>query len=410
MIDLKLSSALAEMNCRPASPDRREELVREGCLLGLEKAGREHNSLRSKNNCGTEDFGSVFANSAEFHRAAEQWGDDVLFYCAEKVKEYSSVAPQRGDRASFTRRELAVNPLYLHTLAGVINDVVAAITPPLVSDLVGDMASVIYVPKGRTEEIEIQSNSVFQWYNASWTSLRSVPSDQLYSGTVTVNPRPHAARFSINYYHMTAGSASLVDTIYAISAGYAANLMENFTTALLSAAEDTRYLPDSLRATSYTDLNWATLCQNVAKANHVGRDRLVAYGSFLALRNVLPDNASLAPAIMSTMGGRYFRRGYLQSHDGVALYELQPAVKPSTVNTTMESVFPDDTIIIAARAGSGYAPMVLGFEEGGDASIRLTPSESIMANGIIEGLSVSSYDVAPVFAGRIGMMTHVVGE
>ena len=103
----------------------------------------------------------------------------------------------------------------------------------------------------------------------------------------------------------------------------------------------------------------------------------------------------------------YFKNGYLMSHDGVMLYELTPTSTPATINTTMTSPFPTDTIVIAARGNMRYAPMVMGFEEGGEGRIDLTPGDNTMADGWIQGLSFASFDIAPVFCSAIGVLASV---
>ena len=183
--------------------------------------------------------------------------------------------------------------------------------------------------------------------------------------------------------------------------------METFSNAFQAAAANTKYIPASRKASGYTDANWATVVRNVSAANRVRRDQLIAYGDYLALRKVLPDNATLAPAIMTLLGDEYFKNGYLMSHDGVMLYELTPVVTPATINTTMTSPFPTNEIIIAARANLRYAPMIIGFEEGGEGRIDLTPGQNVSADGFIEGLSFASYDIAPAFTSAIGLITNI---
>lgn len=404
---MNLSAAMAKFNNAKVSSDRRENIVAKGRVLVLEQVGRAHNEALVKAGRKMTDYGSTFKNNSQYQSEKVKWCDDVLYFCAEKSLSFADIKPNREDRSTYTDISLATNPLFLNLLSGIISEIQYSITPPLVNELVGEMASVMMIPKGQTGEVEISSNAVFEWEDASWTSLRSVPQDQLYNGTITLNPKPVATKFHMNWYQMVGNNGSLVDTIAAVSGGYAAMLMEKFSTAFLAAAADTRYVPAARTATGYTDSNWATIVRNVAAANRVRRDQLVAYGDFLALRNVLPDNATLAPAIMTLLGDEYFRNGYLMSHDGVMLYELTPTVTPETINTTMTSPFPTDTIVIAARANMRYAPMILGFEENGDGRVNLTPGDDVIANGYIEGIAYASLDIAPAFASAIGVITNV---
>ena len=404
---ITLNSALARFNGAQISGEQRSDLIARGRVLVLESAGRAHNDALARAGRNATEIGSTIGNATQFAAAKSEWADDVLYFCASRALSVQGRNAERSDRNSFTASEFASDPIFLRTLAGIVSEIQYAVTPPIVNELVGEMASTMVIPKGKTGQIEITSNAVFQWYDSTWTSLRSVPQDQLYNACITINPTPKATRFHINYYQMVANSGSLVDTLAAVAGGYAAKLMETFSTAFQAAAANAKYVPAARKATGYTSNNWATVVRNVAAANRVRRDQLIAYGDFLALRKVLPDNATLAPAIMTLLGDEYFKDGYLMSHDGVMLYELSPVVTPATINTTMTNAFPTDTIIVAARANLRYAPMVIGFEEGGEGRIDLTPGDNVIADGFIEGLSYASFDIAPVFTSAIGLIESI---
>lgn len=407
MEKITLTNALALCNAEKLTGDKRQEMVAKGKVLVLEQVGRAHNDALRKAGRNVGEFASTIGNDTAFATAKNEWADDVLYYCADRALSVEGLSADRNDRSTFTSSKLAKDPIFLKTLAGIISDIQYSITPPIVNELVGEMCSVMSIPKGKTGEVEITSNAVFQWYDSTWTSLRSVPQDQLYNRSITINPTPKATRARMNFYQMVSNSGSLVDTMAAISGGYGAMVMDKFATAFLAAAAQTKYVPTSRKATSYSDANWATLVRNTAAANRVRRDQLIAYGDFLALRKVLPDNATLASAIMMQLGDEYFRNGYLMSHDGVMLYELSPVVTPATINSTMTSPFPTDEIVIAARANLRYAPMVMGIEENSDMNIDLTPDEDVMATGWIQVLAATSLEICPAFCSAVSVMENV---
>lgn len=407
MEKLRINNALANCASTKISGEERDNLIHEGRLLVLEHMGRVKNDALAKAGRPTEDFGSLLKSNAEYNAAASKWGDDLLYYLAKKVNALSDKPTDRNDRRTFTNRNLATNSLYLKMLADMMNEIMYSVTPYLISEIVGEMTSVVSVERGKTYQAEITSNAVFQWEDATCTSLRSVPQDRLYNRTITLNPAPFACRASINFYQMVGNGANLIDTMGALAGGYAAKVMQLFTNAFTAAAADARYVPSALRATGYTDDNWATLVRNVAMSNRVRRDQVVGFGDFLALRKVLPSNATLATSIMMLMGEEYFKNGFLMSHDGVWLYEITPTATPATINTTLQGIFPTDTIILAARANSRYAPMIMAWEDGGDATIDLTPGDDVMATGRIEVLQVASAAIAPAFASRVGIMSSI---
>lgn len=404
---LKFNSALGNLTSKPLSGDEYTDLVTRGRILALEKAGREKNRALAAAGKPTEDFAFACNSAKAFEEQCREWTDDVLYFAASKANSVVGKSTDRKNRSTFANMSLATDPIFLKVMATIIGATYYPVTPALISPLVGEMVSVETTPKGKTKTINVTSNAVFQYRDTSWTALRSVPQDQLYGNTITLNPKPFATRGVINFYQMIGNEGNLVDTVAAMAGGYAAYIMQKFTTAFVEVAGNTKYVPSALKATSYTSNNWATVCQNVAKANRVRRDQLIAYGDFMALRNVIPDTTGLANAIMYQLGDQYFRNGYITSKDGVLLYEIQPTSTPETINTTLTSIFPTDMIIIAARANERYAPMVMCFEEGADTQITLTPGEDTIATGRIELLQVDSVDIAPVLASRIGIISGV---
>lgn len=408
MDKLKLNSALATCANTKVSSDTRENLIHEGRVLLLEHMGRTKNRALINAGRSAEDFGSLFKTNGEFSAAAQKWSDDMLYFCAKIVRDQDGRVTDRNDRSTFTGIGLARDSRFLHILSVAMNEIMYPVTPYLISEIVGEMCSVVTVDPGKTYTAAINSNAVIQWEDATWTSLRSVPQDRLFSSTITINPKPTASRCSVNFYQLIGNGGNLVDTMAAMAGGYAAMVMKKFTDAFTAAASQTKYVPSSLKATGYTGNNWATICQKVAMANRVRRDQLIAYGDFLALRKVLPDNASLASAIMMQLGDEYFKNGYIMSHDGVLLYEIHPVADPKTINTTLTSVWPTDEIIVAARASDRYAPMIMAWENSLEmGSIELTASDDIMATGRIEVLQYASLGICPAFASRIGLIESI---
>lgn len=408
MESLKLNSALATISNTKVSSDERENLVAKGRTLVLECMGRAKNRALTASGKAPVDFGSNFVSNGAYESVATRWSDDVLCFCARKANDFDDRPTDRNDRSTFTYNSLAKNPWFLHTLSSVMNEIMYPVTPYLISEIVGEMCSVVRTPRGKSYTAAITSNAVIQWEDTTWTSLRSVPQDKLFNRTITLNPKPFAARAEINFYQMVGNGMNLVDTMAALAGGYAAKVMEKFTTAFQLAASNNRYVPASMQATGYTSDNWATICRNVAMANRVRRDQLIAYGDFLALRKVLPDNATLATAIMMQLGNEYFKNGYLMSHDGTMLYEITPTATPATINTTLTSIFPTDQIIIAARAGDRYAPMIMAWEDNGEGTIELTPDNDVLSTGRIEVEEVASLEIAPAFASRVGLINDIV--
>lgn len=403
---LTLSAAIGKFaNQRPIG-EQRADLISKGNLMVMERAARDHNKELVAAGKHAEDYDFHYGSGLD--RAEAEWTGDVLRYCAKVALDPLGIGYDPAKPETFIQ-EIVTNPVGLVALSGVISEVQRATSPYIVSDMMGKLMSVVPVPFGKTKEIRIETNAVFQWRDSDWTSLRSAPSDRLYNGCITLNPKPKSCRFDVNLYELRSGGASLIQTVLAVSRGRASLMMERFTQAFVAAAdEEAGYIPSSRRESGYTDDNWARVIRNVSAANGVPHTSLVAYGDFLAMRRVVPSHATLASAIMSGMGAEYFKRGYITDHDGVMLYVVQPTVKPGTENTTATPVFPTDLIVIAARANRGYAPMICGMEEGGEGRVVLTPGENATETGVLEGLAYASFDIQPAFASAIGLIENVV--
>lgn len=157
---ININSALAALNSTKVSADDRENLIMKGSVLVLEAAARAHNDALTKAGRAAVDYGSQFATTAEYNKQKAQVADDILYFCAKKCNDFAGLPTDRADRSTFTDVRFAADAMYLGLLSGIISQIQYTVTPPLVNELVGEMASTITVPKGKTAEIEITSNAV----------------------------------------------------------------------------------------------------------------------------------------------------------------------------------------------------------------------------------------------------------
>ena len=188
MDKLRLNSALATCANTKVSSDTRENLIHEGRVLLLECMGRSKNRALVHAGRQSEDFGSLFKNNGEYDTAAKKWSDDMLYFCAKVVRDQDGRVTDRNDRKTFANIGMAKDPRFLRILSVAMNEIMYPVTPYLISEIVGEMCSVVTVDPGKTYTAAISSNAVIQWEDATWTSLRSVPQDRLYASTITINP------------------------------------------------------------------------------------------------------------------------------------------------------------------------------------------------------------------------------
>jgi len=77
------------------------------------------------------------------------------------------------------------------------------------------------------------------------------------------------------------------------------------------------------------------------------------------------------------------------------------------VNTTGQMMFPNDTIIIAGRAGSAYAPIYTAFADGSPLVVEMNPTDTGDMSIYIDCTAVM--DTKIVMGSKIAVITNVGG-
>lgn len=381
----------------------RKDLVATGRLVACEYIGAKLN-MRP----GTDKYVSRLSGMS-YNELAKKHSDKLFMFCASMAnKAVGKEAPASIEEAK-SDLSYAKDRTFLATLAAITKDVLTPIIFRVYDDIsAGGLMQWESVPFGGTKEIEVRSNDVFLFEDSSWGSGRSASYNYLYSKTITLNPKMFACQAKIKWYQ------SIVNG----DAGYYYNAIMNgmwnkiyaiFISNLLTAAENTSLIPAGLTASTYSTANFNTIATKVAAVNGVRRSDLVAFGELAAISNILPTDGTGAAVVglQYGLGEEWFRRGYLPNAAGVQIIEVDPVVVPGTQNSTIQTIGLGDNIFIAAKAGAGYAPMVGGYYEGSPIVLEMTPD--ITADFTIDVNAGAMFDIQPVFASKVGVITDVTG-
>lgn len=394
-----------KMNSAPVTlfegNDERSKLVACGRILMKEANGRAVKAF----NQGSEFTGEL--DTEKYARLNQGTKEAILLFCAKKGSAYDGrEAPATYEEFSKRSRDYYKNQAFIHTLSGIVTDIVRPMLPYVTSNALGRLAQMIPVPLGRTHEIVVESNDFFVWQDSSWGASRSVPENTLYPATITLNPRPISCEATAKWYQLVANDADFGLWLNALTAGLYNKITALWYAALRAASTNTYYTPSYLTASGFTSANLSTIVEAVMAANNVDANQLMIFGRRPVLSAMLPTGTAQDAGLTYGLGLEWMRNGYLGTIQGVPTFEMRNAMLPGQVNTTGNMIMQDTDAYIIARAGAGYAPIYIGIEDGTPITMELEPHET--ADMTLNVNMTASLDVKPVFASKIGVITNVI--
>ena len=355
-----------------------------------------------------EDFRSRLNNKAEYSAFSHDVSDKMLLFCAAMANKAdgrpapASVAEVKKN-ANYARDEA-----FLRALAAISVDVLEPIYPTVMSDVaMGGLMQWEPIPFGGTKEINIKSNDYFRFEDSAPGSARSASYNRLYAKTITLSPKFYTTQAKILWYQdIVNGDAGRY--FAAIMRGMWNKIYAIFIGQLVAATSNTALVPSALTVSTYTTANWNSLTTKVAAVNGVTRSDLLAFAEIGPLSKVIPTDG-LGAAMLGMqygLGERWFREGFLPNAAGVSLLEIVPAVVPGTQNSTVDTIGLGSSIIVTAKGGYGYAPIFAGYYDGSPMVLELTPDKT--GDLTIDLTATAMFDIKPVVASKIGVMTSVV--
>ena len=383
----------------------RKSIIATGRLLACEYIGKNLNLRPDMKNAYTMKLNG--SDGADYATVSRSHMDKKLLFCASIANKLSGKEAPTSIEEVKNNAGYAKDPFFLRTLAEIDKEVLDPIFFSVLDSVGMGLMQWDAAPMGRTTEIDIRSNDVFLFEDGSWGSGRSTSKNYLYAKTITLTPKMYTCNATIKWYQdIVNGDAGryyaaimngMWNKIYAI-------LMSN----MKGLIGNTTYIPQGLTASTYNTPNWTRLTTLVAAANGVRRQDLVAIGTPTALANVLPTDGTGAAitGLQYGLGEEWFKQGYLPNAGGVTLMEVIPAIVPGTQNNQLLTIDTEDNIFITAKAGMGYAPMRGVYADGNPIMLTATPSET--ADFTIDINVGALFDIAPLFASKVGVITDVV--
>lgn len=377
----------------------RSDIIATGRLVACEYIG-SHLNKRSKN---LEEYKSRLNGKTDYATLSKLHTDAKFAFCAGKA--YEAIGAPIPDNINEIKqdRSLYNNDIFLATMQSIDKSIIQPLFFDVIDDVsMGGLMNWSEVGIGQTKQIDIKSNDVFMFQDASHGSQWASPYNYMYGKTVTLTPKPRTCNVKIKWYQdIVNGEAG--EYYAAIMRGMYSDIYANFVNVLTQASQNTKYMPSSLIATSYTTQNWLQITTNVAAANGLTRSDLVAFGLAVALNNVLPvDSQGAMLGLQYGLGEEWFRSGFLPKAGNVDLLEIRPAIVPHTQNRDIVTIFPDDVIYIAAKGAGSYAPIQGVYAAGSPLTLTLTPDQD--ADMTINIAVEAMYDFAPIFGSKIGMI------
>ena len=401
MESLKLNNAPASLFIGSSS-DERKDLVAGGRLILSEAHGRMTAEARH------EKF-QPRLNDVEYRETNEKLTQRTLLFCAARAAAINGEdAPANYTEFLNGSRKWAKDRNFLRCLMGITSEVIAPMLPYTTSNALGALAFVDMVAYGQTYEINVLSNDIFVFQDSSWGASRSVPKNKLYSRSLVANPKPRTAACSVKWYQLVGnaqGGADIGRYYLALAGGSNNKILGLWNDAMNAGIANAAFVPSYLKKSGYNTANWIALAKAVSQANGLPRESIIAYGDWAALAKVLPSGTAQDAALTYGLGQEWFSKGFLGTCMGVPLAPLQNAYVAGTVNTASPTeMLSASTIYMLPRAGEGFAPVYIIFEED-PIVLELAPEQTgDMSIDFNMTISVAS---VPVFASKAGIMTSV---
>lgn len=355
-----------------------------------------------------EDFRSRLNNKAEYSAFSHDVSDKMLLFCAAMANKADGRPAPASVAEVKKNANYARNEAFLRALAAISVDVLEPIYATVMSDVaMGGLMQWEPIPFGGTKEINIKSNDYFRFEDSAPGSARSASYNRLYAKTITLSPKFYTTQAKILWYQdIVNGDAGRY--FAAIMRGMWNKIYAIFIRQLVAATSNTALVPSALTVSTYTTANWNSLTTKVAAVNGVTRSDLLAFAEIGPLSKVIPTDG-LGAAMLGMqygLGERWFREGFLPNAAGVSLLEIVPAVVPGTQNSTVDTIGLGSSIIVTAKGGYGYAPIFAGYYDGSPMVLELTPDKT--GDLTIDLTATAMFDIKPVVASKIGVMTSVV--
>lgn len=334
-----------------------------------------YNHYRAINKKSNKDYDQ----SKTFAEKTDALNADIL----GTVKKLSGVT------ADFNESILTTNPVYRWATFATINSLIDSILPETIVDDFNAFAEVRNGGWGDTFTFDVDNNDLLIVSKIANGKRRGF-GQRLYKSQESLIPEVRSITVEEDYYRILCGKRSLAD--YALRV--AMSFEEQMAIDVYNSINDTySSLGANFKAASYTQNSFVQLAERVEAAN--GGARVIAFGTKLALSNILPTDSYLRPVL----GAEYKTLGYLKDFMGVDIMPIKQKVEWSTGNYDFEL---DNTRIyfIATNAQKLVKIAIegdtLAFSDVAASSAKLMESQTLQKRWKVGLITNSKYGIMDI--------------
>lgn len=383
----------------------RAALVGAGRMLAYEYARKGTLAMRAALGNKDNEIASVLS-AEKYKETNDKFQSSHLLYAARQAdKLIGKEGPKDFEEFKRNGNQYYRNEMFLRVLAGIYTDIINPILPRVFSEAVSVFADVYEVGFGETYQISISSNDIPVFQDSAFGTARSKPRNFFYSKDYTLNPQPKTAQINAKWMQLVGNNVDFGQFFANLTAGMYAKTMGMWNAAMNAAIADTSLVPANLSVTFDTQ-NWVKLANRLAAVNNTSISNIVAFGSYPALAQVLPQdvtgstNVNMDAAIATLLGADYVRAGYLGEYMAIRLMPLQDVIIPGTQNTTVSTMLSDSLIYM--MAGNGRKPIAMAMNREMPITLEILPEH---AGDLSMGINVSySVDMVSVFSDHVGVV------
>lgn len=381
----------------------RNDIVSTGRLLTVEKVGKMLNSASK-----SKMYDSRFeAKGLDYADVSRKHGEKLfLFAATQAYKAIGKDAPTLEEAQKDVT--LRTDSIFIKTLAAIAQDVITPITYHIFDDISANgLMEWRPVDYGQTTEFTILSNDVVLFEDIAPGSGRSVSKNYLYAKSIPVTAERFGTNVTVKFYQQIV-NGDPADIYVSIINGMWNKIYALFIQTLVTAAQNTAYVPTALTANTYSTAGWLATTTNVAIANGVRRTDLLAFGEPTALSQVLPVDGvgGAMTGLQYGLGEEWFKNGYIAKAGGVDIVETLPVLVPGTQNSLFATLGLGANIYIIAKGMR--APIAGVYVDG--SPITLVAEGTDTADETTD-INVTAYmNVVPLFASKMGVISSVYGS
>ena len=269
----------------------RANIVSTGRVLAYEHARKGVNAIHAALGQKDNDVASKVTDDLYKEMNAKFQQAHLLYAARLADANVGRTGPKDFDEFKRNGQRYYRNDGFYRVLMGIYQDILTPILPRVYSEAVGIFADVYEVGFGETQSITIGSNDIPVFQDSAWGASRSVPRNRFYEKDYVLNPQPKTAQINAKWTQLVGNNVDFGQFFANIEAGMYAKTLGMWSAAMTAAASNTSLIPSNL-SINFSTQNWVKLANRLSAVNNVAFNNIIAFGSYPALSQVLPQDVT----------------------------------------------------------------------------------------------------------------------